>query len=433
LIGRLVDKSWVSVERAKTTRYRLSETIRQYADEKLADSREADSTHRRHGAFYLGVVTAKQAPLVQSGPWLARLRSEDDNLRAALEWSLSSGENVSALRLGAALFVYWYLSGQLVEGVARLEKILACTSELRRPARVGALNGLGLLRLQLGDREAAGRLHDEAWRLAREIGDVLGQAIGALSANQLALAQGDVAQARAYLEEARGIVEHQEGSALLTWVYFDLGWVELATGDVGAAETAFRRSLDTAGDSQSALSQATSDGAALALTAALRGDRPGSLQMASAALNDARSMGMSEVLTMVLTRVTESAVVLGDYDRARRTLIEALEFLLDIGGRGWVAISLELAAVVKGATTGISIPVARLLGAAEAIRDVTGESFRLPYQEGVLNRLVQQAEVALGAVEFKRECDQGRRLTTEEALTLALAQLASHDGEDLLS
>ena len=139
----LVDKSWVSVERAKTTRYRLSETIRQYADAQLRDSGEDDATRRRHGAFYLSVVTTKRAPLVQSGPWLARIKSEDDNLRAALEWSLSSGENVTALRLGAGLFVYWYLSGQLVEGVARLEQVLAGTSELRRPARVGALNGLG--------------------------------------------------------------------------------------------------------------------------------------------------------------------------------------------------------------------------------------------------------------------------------------------------
>ena len=74
----------------------------------------------------------------------------------------------------------------------------------------------------------------------------------------------------------------------------------------------------------------------------------------------------------------------------------------------------------------------RLLGAAEAIRDVTGESFRLPYQQDLLNRVVQQAEAALGAVEFRRQCDQGRRLSTEEALALALTQLASHDGEDLL-
>jgi hypothetical protein len=135
---------------------------------------------------------------------------------------------------------------------------------------------------------------------------------------------------------------------------------------------------------------------------------------------------------MVLTRVTESAVVLGDYDRARRTLIEALQFLSDIGGRGWVAVSLELAAVIRCGTTGISIPVARLLGAAQAIRDVTGESFRFPYQAELLNRLVQEAENTLGPVEFHHECDRGRRLATEEAIALALSQLASQDGEDPL-
>jgi predicted ATPase/DNA-binding SARP family transcriptional activator/class 3 adenylate cyclase len=432
LIGRLVDKSWVAVERAKTTRFRLSETIRQYAEEQLRDSGEDDTTRRRHGAFYVGVVTAKRAPLIQSDQWLARLKADDDNLRAALEWSLSSGEDVTALRLGAGLFVYWFLSGQLVEGVARLEQILARTSELRRPARVGVLNGLGLLRLQLGDREGALRLHHEAMALAHDIGDITGQAVGALSAVQLALAQGEVTSARAYIEEARGIVERQEGSALTTWVYFDLGWVELATGDVDSAETAFRGSLETAGDRHGAMSQATSDGAALALTAALRGDRPASLQLASTALNEARTMGMSEVLTMVLIRVTESAVVLGDHDRARDTLIEALRLLSDMGGRGWVAVSLELAAVIRTGTTGVTIPVIRLLGAAQAIRDMTGESFRFPYQETLLNRLVEDAEATLGTVQFKHECDRGRRLTTAEAIALALTQLTSQDGEDLL-
>ena len=69
---------------------------------------------------------------------------------------------------------------------------------------------------------------------------------------------------------------------------------------------------------------------------------------------------------------------------------------------------------------------------AQAIRDVTGESFRFPDQEALLKQLVEEAEAALGAVEFKHECDRGRRLTTAEALALALTQLASQDGEDLL-
>jgi hypothetical protein len=152
--------------------------------------------------------------------------------------------------------------------------------------------------------------------------------------------------------------------------------------------------------------------------------------MASAALDDARTMGMSEVLTMVLTRVTESAVVLGDYARARHTLIEALQFLSDIGGRGWVAISLEMAAVIQGSTTGISSPVARMLGSAQATRDLTGESFRFPYQEALLNPLVEEAEATLGSEVFRQECERGRRLTTDEAIARALAQLALQDGED---
>ena len=430
LLGRLVDKSWISVERTRTTRYRLSETIRQYANEKLRDSAEEDVTRRRHADYYLAVVTSERAPLVQSGPWLARLQLEDDNLRAALEWSLSAGEDVTALRLGAGLFVYWYLNGGLVEGIARLEQILARTRELRRPARVGALNGLGLLRLQLGDREGALTLHREATALAHEIGDVPGQAIGALSAEQLALARGEIAQARVALDEAIGMVEPLEGSALLTWVYFDLGWVELASGNVDAGEAAFRRSIEVAGDNQ-ALSQATSAGAALSLTAAIRGDRLGSLEMADAALDAAREMGMSEVLTMVLTRASESAVVLGDHERARATLTEVLEHLSQIGGRGWVAVSLELAACVRASRAGMAVPVARLLGAAQAIRDGSGESFRFPYHQVLVDQVRERAQAMIGSEDFKRQLNRGRSLSVEQAIALARTELASEHGEDI--
>lgn len=430
LIGRLVDKSWVSVEREKTTRYRLSETIRQYADEKLNGAGEGEATRRRHAAHYLGVVIAGRAPLVQSGDWLARLKAEDDNLRAAIEWAFAAGENVTALRLASGLFGYWYMSGQLVEGIARLERVLPLTSTLRRPARVGALHGLGLLRRQLGDRESAARLHDEAAKLAREIGDHIGETIAALSAAQLALVQGSIGEAQALLENTRAILEQRDDPRMVAWMDLDLGWVELAKGNPDSAEAIFRRALDPPGGRTGSIHSAVSAGAALALTAALRGDRSGSEEMATIAVEAARASGAAEVQVMVLTRMTEAAVVLEDHHRARSTLIEALRLLSDIGGRAWIATSLELAAVVCASTTGVSASTPRLLGAAQAIRDVTAEPFRFPHHELALNRLVERAEAALGPAEFGHERDQGSRLSTENAVALALSQLRLQNGED---
>jgi non-specific serine/threonine protein kinase len=433
LIGRLVDKSWVSVERAQTTRYRLSETIRQYADEKLSGAGEDDATRRRHAAYYLGVVIAGRAPLDQPGEWLARLKAEDDNLRAAIEWAFAAGENVTALRFASGLFGYWYMSGQLVEGIARLERVLPLTASLRRPARVGALHGLGLLRRQLGDRESAARLHDEAARLAREIGDVIGETVAALAAAQIALVGGDIAEAQTLLEKTRVILEQREDARLVAWMDLDLGWVELAKGNPESAEAIFRRAFDPVGghDRSESIHSAVSAGAALALTAALRGDHSGSEEMGTMALEAARASGAAEVQVMVLTRMTESAVVLDDYDRARGTLIEALRLLSDIGGRAWVATSLEMAALVCSSTIGVSATTARLLGAAQAIRDSAGEPFRFPHHERALNRFVERAEAALGRPEFERQRDQGGRLSTENAVALALSQLGLENGEDL--
>ena len=174
-----------------------------------------------------------------------------------------------------------------------------------------------------------------------------------------------------------------------------------------------------------------SAGAALALTAALRGDRSGSLEMAEMALEAARAIGLPEVLMMVLTRISESAVVLGEPERARATLIDALHFLSEIGGRGWVAPTLELAAVVCAGATGVSGPAVRLLGAAQATRELTGESFRFPHHEARLTRLVGEARAVLGSPKFDQEFQRGRHLDTAEAVAAALRELQSEDGEHL--
>jgi hypothetical protein len=172
---------------------------------------------------------------------------------------------------------------------------------------------------------------------------------------------------------------------------------------------------------------AASAGAALALTAALLGDAPAARTMAGTAVEAARDMELPEVLVMALTRVTESAVVLGEHDRARRSLTESVQLLLDIGGRAWVAPSLELAAVVNSSTTGSFLSAPRLFGAAEAIRELTGESFRWPHLQAQLDRAVEAAGPTLGQAVFAEEWARGRHLGVEDALALARAELeASH-------
>jgi non-specific serine/threonine protein kinase len=120
LLAHLVDKN-LAVYEEKEQRYRLLETVRQYARDRLLEAGEADNLRTRHRDFFLGL--AEEAEPKLRGPeqdmWLARLDAEHDNLRAALEWGRSDETGAEAgLRLAAALFRFWLCGAFIPRGGA---------------------------------------------------------------------------------------------------------------------------------------------------------------------------------------------------------------------------------------------------------------------------------------------------------------------------
>jgi predicted ATPase/DNA-binding CsgD family transcriptional regulator len=204
LLARLVDRSLVQVEDLDggETRYRLLETVRQYARERLEDAAVAASVRRRHFEFFAALVE-QAGPHLQGGPhearWLARIRLEHDNLRSALDWSEANlpGEG---LRLAGILGVYWYVVGQLDEGRRWLEGALAVAGE--SPARGVALVRVGRLALKQGDWQASKRFVRETLAWSDATGD---DQIRARALNQDAyvrMHEGDLRGARAAYEKA---------------------------------------------------------------------------------------------------------------------------------------------------------------------------------------------------------------------------------------
>src|SRR5262249_18009893 len=114
-LGRLVDHSLVvAEERGGGTRYRLLETIREYASQQLESSGEAHDYRRRHADWcvQLGVHAEAELRARSQSVWLDRLELEHDNLRAGLAWlSVTEEDGVHALRLAAALWQFWWLRG----------------------------------------------------------------------------------------------------------------------------------------------------------------------------------------------------------------------------------------------------------------------------------------------------------------------------------
>ncbi|GHI04081.1 hypothetical protein AQI88_07650 [Streptomyces cellostaticus] len=152
LLGRLADKSLVWVEpRQDEVRYRLLETIRQYAAERLRAAGERAVTEARHRRFYLALAEARdrEPPTGVCGATSLELEADYGNLRAALR-SFLRHEPDNALRLAVALRSFWPERGRLAEGRRWLDDILAAAPE-PTPQRARALMGRAVLAIRLGD------------------------------------------------------------------------------------------------------------------------------------------------------------------------------------------------------------------------------------------------------------------------------------------
>jgi predicted ATPase/class 3 adenylate cyclase/DNA-binding CsgD family transcriptional regulator/tetratricopeptide (TPR) repeat protein len=183
LLSELVDRSMVQVvddADPQTSRYRLLETMRDYARHKLTDAAEAGSTRDRHLDHYVSFVTRAATGL--AGPdlveWLARIDGELDNVRAALDWSSHSADPGRGARVVGHLSLYWFARSELSVGRARLEATLDDTNG-DLTARASALGALCMVNYRVGNMVKGGRFGDEAIALARRLGDAssLGRAL----------------------------------------------------------------------------------------------------------------------------------------------------------------------------------------------------------------------------------------------------------------
>jgi non-specific serine/threonine protein kinase len=174
LLAQLVDKSLViAEERRGAVRYRLLETIREYACDRLQAAGEAAGTRDRHRAYFLALAEEAEPQLrgAESQRFLDRLEEEHANLRVALEWALASPDGgEAALRLSGALAWFWWLRSYHDEGWRWLERALAGAPEASA-ARMKALHGAGYLAHHRRDSALARALLGESLAIARALDD----------------------------------------------------------------------------------------------------------------------------------------------------------------------------------------------------------------------------------------------------------------------
>jgi non-specific serine/threonine protein kinase len=207
LLLRLVDKSLVLAESGEggANRYRLLETLRQYAIEKLAASCASEALHARHAEYYIAL--AEQAAAVFLGPeravWLPRMQRELNNVRAALRWLIDTGQVERALQLCGALHVVLYYSGFPGEIRRWLVELLTLpAAQEPTPGRAGALVSARLLAWNQLELKQADAVLDEALEILRAYSDRGGVARALAVKSMVAVANGNYGHARALAEQS---------------------------------------------------------------------------------------------------------------------------------------------------------------------------------------------------------------------------------------
>jgi predicted ATPase/class 3 adenylate cyclase len=167
-LGTLVDYSLVKP--MGDDRFFILETIRQYALEKLREQDEEDELRRRHAEFFAALAEQAYGHRFDAeAEWSARLDSDHDDLRAALDW-LAKHDRDRALELAGALGWFWLSHGLLQEGRGRLTAALGASDTTGR-ARARALTSAGALVARQGDARAGIAELDAAVAMTRELGD----------------------------------------------------------------------------------------------------------------------------------------------------------------------------------------------------------------------------------------------------------------------
>ena len=244
LLATLVDKSLVVTDKTTAgSRYRQLETVRQFGSEKLDRAGETAQLSAAHCAHFLDLAVThnpeRATGLVIEQPKL--LDREHDNLRAALRWSCAH-DPVSALRLVASLWRFWFLRGHAVEGARWVERALAVAPEPTRP-RAAALIGLTGLDSRQGRADRHRALGAEALAIIREIGEPDEVVMARIVETALAWSTFDLDEAEQMAAEVRAEAIERgrpEHAAASSWL---LGHCALSREDGPLAAGRFDRCL----------------------------------------------------------------------------------------------------------------------------------------------------------------------------------------------
>jgi predicted ATPase/DNA-binding XRE family transcriptional regulator len=347
LLSHLVSKSLIMVERqpGSELRYRMLETVRQYARKKLATSGEEEQVQKHHLEFFSSLAERAEPELRghKQIEWLGRIDSDYDNLRAALRGSLEEKYAEAALRLVGALFPFWHIRGYASEGRRWLEAALAMADNIERLPRSSwqakALFGHGVLAYLQGDDMAAHVSLEKSLTIYRELADrsAIGHVLHRLAA--IPFWHGDYATARSLYEESLSSFQEARDAWGIGNSLYSLARLAQREGNFKVAYSFFEESaalLRQVGDKQSL----TRPLEYLGWEVWFRGNLARARALLEESLSLYRALNTKSGLPHTLGWLSEMAVLRGDYVMAQSLEEEGLSIGRELGRKQDVAWSL---------------------------------------------------------------------------------------------
>jgi predicted ATPase/DNA-binding XRE family transcriptional regulator len=420
----LVEKSLVMTDqRDGVIRYRLLETIREYASERLDASGQAAEVRRQHAAYFRSLL--ERGGVTRRGVWYAPdmdlIHREHDNMRAALGALLSLGDFGDGLALCRALGGFWLGQGFLNEADEWLRRFLAERESIAWGAVAGGLYTAGRVAEYRGAFETARDYLLESLRLARENASATHQARALFGLGSVAAHLGDYVQARAYFQD--GLSREREDPILpdVAEALVSLAHIESMESESQLANAHFEEAI--------AIERRLGDawGQAYVLNDLAQHARNNhELERAQRFEEEAHALWVQSGSRMgqraALLNLSVIIFEREDVSRARELVLQTLRLCQEIADASATTVRcVEVASEILQAS-GASETAVRLESAASTQRLALGAPAP-PNERPERDRTQQAAAEALPPAVYARAWQQGEQLAIRDAVELAVAEL----------